>query len=453
MFQKIIYHESEKKLIVKILFFINLIFIFFYAFRTSQYLGSFIDELVSLTSNYNFFTKLNFDASNLDPVFDGNFKANLSSGPLSAVGSVIGWGISKNLIIARMSNIVWMYLLLISFCIYTSKKFNIEKYIFLTYSSLALVIHPWWYGTLYSLGEAISTSVLFFGFIIFQKNRNVGLLLISSSIIFGKYINVLSFSFFYLYVMIKEKNIKNILNDSIFFLIPITFWLSLISFKHNGGILLWISEFYEYQFLNNQSIGFNTSNSFNIDSIVTKFNNSEVANWNMSDFLRVLIVPGLIIGILIFKDLFKDENIRKTINPIIFSTIPIYLWFWLSSPTKWIRYSQNFVLLGLLTIIFCISYRRDLSIYEFIYSSIIFSTFLSSNLLFITFYLVGILIYIFLYKKLNSQVINLFILFFLSISLINSSYEITKKETRNFDVSECQVELNSKNCFDNYMNN
>ena len=453
MFQKIIYHDHEKQFMSKVLLFLNLFFIFFYVYRTSQYLGSFVDELVSLTSNYNFFTKLNFDASFLGDVFLGNYKASLSSGPLSAVGSVIGWGVSKNLLVARVSNFIWLYLLLILFWIYTSKKYDIEKYTFLIYCSLALVIHPWWYGTLYSLGEVISTCVLFFGFIIFQKNRNLGLLLISSSIIFGKYINVLSFSFFYIYVMIREKNIKNVLNDTIIFLVPLTFWFSLIGLKHDGGILLWIKEFYEFQFLNNQSIGLNTSDGFKFESIVTRLNNSEVVNWNVSDFLRVLVVPGLLIAMLFFKKLFKNEILRNTINPIIFSTIPIYLWFWLSSPTKWIRYSQNFLLLGLLTIIFCISYKRNLTVFEVIFSSVVFSVFLSSDMLFIAFYILGILIFIIFFKKLSSKNVNLFILIFLLISLVNSSYEVTEKEKRIFDLDKCKIELNSKDCFNSYMEN
>lgn len=453
MFKKIIYHADEKQLTSKILLIVNLFFIFIYVYRTSQYLGSFIDEVVSLTSNYNFFTKLNYDASNLVDDFLGNYAANLSSGPLSAVGSVIGWGVSKNLLFARLSNFIWLYSLLILFWIYTSKNYDIEKFTFLVYCSLALVIHPWWYGTLYSLGEAISTCVLFFGFLIFQKNRNLALLLISSSIILGKYINVLSFSFFYIYVIIREKSIKNILNDAIIFLIPITFWFSLIGLKHNGGILLWIKEAYEFQFLNNQSIGLNTSEGFNFESIVTRFNNSEVVNWNVSDFLRVLVIPGLLIGLLFFKNLFKNKILRATINPIIFSTIPIYLWFWLSSTTKWIRYSQNFLLLGLLTIIFCISYKRNLTVFEVIYSSIVFSVFLSSNVLFITFYILSILIFIIFFKKLNTKNVNLFILIFLLISLVNSTYEIIEKEKRIFNMEKCKIELNSKDCFESYMDN
>ena len=205
--------------------------------------------------------------------------------------------------------------------------------------------------------------------------------------------------------------------------------------------------------MNNQSIGLNTSDGFKFESIVTRLNNSEVVNWNVSDFLRVLVVPGLLIAMLFFKNIFKNKILRNTINPIIFSTIPIYLWFWLSSPTKWIRYSQNFLLLGLLTIIFCISYKRNLTVFEVIFSSVVFSVFLSSDMLFIAFYILGILIFIIFFKKLSSKNVNLFILIFLLISLVNSSYEVTEKEKRIFDLDKCKIELNSKDCFNSYMEN
>ena len=90
------------------LFFLIIIISYLLIYRTAIYLGAFVDEIVTLTSSYNFFTSLNFDASNLDPVFDGNYKPNLSTGPFSSLGSALGWIISKNLIISRISNFIWI---------------------------------------------------------------------------------------------------------------------------------------------------------------------------------------------------------------------------------------------------------------------------------------------------------------------------------------------------------
>ena len=79
----------------------------FYVFETSKFLGSFYDEIVSLMSNYSFFTGLDFDASYAKDI-SGNYSAKLSSGPISAVGSVLGWIMSKSLLISRISNFLWL---------------------------------------------------------------------------------------------------------------------------------------------------------------------------------------------------------------------------------------------------------------------------------------------------------------------------------------------------------
>ena len=105
-------------------------------YRTAIYLGAFVDEIITLTSSYNFFTSLNFDASNLDPVFDGNYKPNLSTGPFSSLGSALGWIISKNLIISRISNFIWVNLFLLLCVLYLSKIFHLDKNIFLFYPLL-----------------------------------------------------------------------------------------------------------------------------------------------------------------------------------------------------------------------------------------------------------------------------------------------------------------------------
>ena len=82
-------------------YFILVILGSFIVFRTATFLGPFVDEIVSLTTSYSFFTSLNFDASNLDPVFEGNFKGSLSTGPFSALGSAVGWFVSKDLFVSK----------------------------------------------------------------------------------------------------------------------------------------------------------------------------------------------------------------------------------------------------------------------------------------------------------------------------------------------------------------
>lgn len=421
----------------------------FYVFETSKFLGSFYDEIVSLMSNYSFFTGLDFDASYAKDI-SGNYSAKLSSGPISAVGSVLGWIMSKSLLISRISNFLWLCTILAILIMYTLKKFLLQKYTFIIYSFLTIIIHPWWYGTLYSLGEAISTTILFFGFILFSTNRKASLLLLATAIIFGKYINVLCFIFFYLFIIYKEKKINNFPKDAIFFTLPFIVWFVLVALNHENGLNGWLQDFYKYYISTNQSIEIKSSLNFTLQSLNEKIVFSELQKWNMADFLRVLVMPAMVIFLLFFKKMFLDQKLREVIEPVIFSMLPIYLWFWLSSPTKWIRYSQSFVLLGLLTIGFIMAYKRSLNLNEFLYIFVMFSFFLTSNLLFIIYYFFLVVLF-FSKRKVTTKLINIYIISFLILSLFNSLYEISLKEEEYPDMNNCIVELNSKSCYESYI--
>ena len=69
--------------------------------RTKAVRLKFIDEYISLTSNVNFFTSLNFYAGDF---IGGNYSVSLTSGPLSSIGAVMGWNITNKLAIARIAN-------------------------------------------------------------------------------------------------------------------------------------------------------------------------------------------------------------------------------------------------------------------------------------------------------------------------------------------------------------
>ena len=77
------------------------LFLFDYIRTKSVRLPPFIDEYISITANLNFFKNLSFIYYKF---LGGNYNVNLTSGPISAVGSVIAWNITDKLIISRISN-------------------------------------------------------------------------------------------------------------------------------------------------------------------------------------------------------------------------------------------------------------------------------------------------------------------------------------------------------------
>jgi hypothetical protein len=232
--------------------------------------------------------------------------------------------------------------------------------------------------------------------------------------------------------------------------VPFIIWFILVAVHHESGLFGWLQDFYKYYISTNQSIEIKSSLNFSIQSLNEKIAFSELQKWNMADFLRVLIMPAMVIFLLFFKNMFVEGKLREVIEPVIFSMLPIYVWFWLSSPTKWIRYSQSFVLLGLLVVGFIMANKRSLKLNEFLYVFVMFSFFLSSNLIFFIFYVFILILFLFR-KQINTQLINIYIISFLILSLVNSSYEISLKEKEYPDMNDCVVELNSRSCYTSYI--
>tara|TARA_X000000950_G_scaffold289076_1_gene409574 strand:- start:761 stop:2089 length:1329 start_codon:yes stop_codon:yes gene_type:complete len=425
-----------------------LILLFVFEYLVSQTLKSFGDEYISLAANFGFFTQLNFDAG-----FDngGSYGVELTSGPISALGGVIGWILTKNLLIARFTNFLWVFLLQIVL-IYIVKKYyeiNLRNYILLT--SLLFVIIPWQFGTLYMLGEVPSTIIFFYSLLLFPKNRNLSIILFSISIIYGKLILVIMFLVFYISYVLINQQFRNIPLDIFYFSIPLFLWLFFVFlFYEKGNVFEYIQNLFEFNVLNNRSVGIKDSSLSFIDYI-NSFRNSEVINWNIADILRILFSPLLFNVILLTNKNKISNELSGLFIPILFSTTVHYLWFWLMSPTKWIRYSQHFVMIGIMLILFLLStegIRFNEKINSF-WIVIYLSLFLNSSYLII---LTVVFALYYMYK--NSNLANDFIVNLITVSLIlnliNGIYEAQDKTKYKFEFYHCVEQLDTKLCWEEY---
>tara|TARA_A100001035_G_scaffold52023_2_gene37931 strand:+ start:537 stop:1865 length:1329 start_codon:yes stop_codon:yes gene_type:complete len=427
-----------------------LILLFVFEYLVSQTLKSFGDEYISLASNYGFFTQLNFDAG-----FDngGSYGVELTSGPISALGGVVGWILTKNLLIARFFNFLWVFLLQIVL-IYIVKKYyeiNLKNYLLL--SSLLFVIIPWQFGTLYMLGEVPSTIIFFYSILLFPKNRNFSIILFSISIIYGKLILAIMFLVFYISYVLINQQFRNIHLDIFYFSIPLFLWLFFVFlFYEKGNIFEYVQNLFEFNVLNNRSVGIKDSPLSFIDYI-NSFRSSEVVNWNIADILRILISPLLFNVILLTSKNKVSNELSRLFIPVLFSTTVHYLWFWLMSPTKWIRYSQHFVMVGIMLILFLLS-TEGIKLNEKINSFgivIYLSLFLNSSLLII---LTIFFALYYLYKNSNLSndlIVNLITISFI-LNLINGIYETQNKTIYKFEFNYCEEQLDTKLCWEEYKN-
>ena len=169
-------------------------FIFDYIRTKSVRIDSFIDEYVVLASNVNFFKNFDFNAGDF---VGGSYSVLLTSGPISAIGSVISWNITNNFILGRISNFYFLILLHVLFSIAVFKKHKLDFKLILGFNGLILLSIPWWQGALYSLGEIASMIIFTNSVFLFHKLRKLSMFLFSVSIFYGKLLTLLPFLGFY----------------------------------------------------------------------------------------------------------------------------------------------------------------------------------------------------------------------------------------------------------------
>ena len=442
------YSNVISKNIYKIFFTILLIiqnfFLFHYVQAKASKIPRFIDEYISLASNFNFFTTLDFNAGDF---IGGSYSVFLTSGPISAVGGVIGWSITNNLIAARLSNFYWLLLLQAALLVVISKSKNKDLFFLAIGSNLFIVLVPWWQGSLYMIGEFASVIVFTNALFLFSKRRYISILLFGIAIFWGKLLTLLPFAIFYILSFINKPDFKNIYKDAIAFLTPLALWHLLVDkYSLEDSFVTYLYSLLDLV-LGHQSSGI-VSPSF-----VSSFSSSEVQNWNNYDLTRILFAP-VVAFYLIFS---TREKLRLSFGnlalPISGSILSIYLWFWILSPTKWMRYSQHFTIVILLVIFYLIGFNILTSKVQYFACLNLIALFIENNKNFIFLYLLVSIFLIFLQNKLNYKKISKAFLAFmivLDISLVyfdNTSFVDFK--ITNID---CQINLISEDCLNFYEN-
>lgn len=415
------------KINTKYLFILQLIVIGLLINNMSLSLRAFIDEIVSLSSNINFWNNgFDFRTGNLNG-YD-SYSPKLTAGPISALGSSLIWNITQALPSIRIFNFVYVYLVQVVFCIFISKKHNVNFLTLLIICGFVMTSIPWWYGTLYSLGEMISSILFFNSLILFNSFRRSTLILMSISIFFGKFIFIICFLGFYISVLLKEKITLNIFKDAFYFLIPLSIWLLLVYVNYEQSLSSYFSEFFFVFFQQPELTG---TFNFSPGSIIKNLQSSEVSTWNISVILRVFLSPILISFLLIKKNVFGNNlDIH-----LLFSIGFIYIYFWLLNPKKSVIYSQNFTYVTLmLGFIVAFSLINSSNKVNKLISLLIISTFMSSNIIFFLFIIFILFITM---KEINLNSVKTILIIFLLVSQFNAFIESQENEKNTYIIFEC----------------
>ena len=411
----------------------SLLVIFIHILDFIPKINNFEDELIALTSHIFFLTELEFKAPFL--VEEMIFTPALTTGFNSSVGGAFGWLIFKDFYFSRLFNFIWLVLeiYLLNFYLYKNKIINVK---FLYYSILGLFCIPLWYNLLYGLGEILSSIIFFNSLLLYEKNKKLSMFLMSISIFFGKFIILLSFLVF-IGINIKKQNVKSIL----YFAIPPTIWLFIIYIKTGlSGLVNYLNEFVIFLFGHGLSKSDSSSNFY--QEVKNNIAISEIADWSYVTIIRTSIVPLAFSLFLLSKFLLKKNS--KTDLSISIIIIINYLYFYLFSYQKYLRYSQIFLVITIFYLLYLLSNEEKLSNFEK-FTFILFLSFYASTELLVFF----LIIYSILSYKKKSIFILLFT--FLLLNIVNLHYESMDYVSSNLNIYECKNNISSIECISNYL--
>ena len=421
------------------LFFIQHYFLFDYVRSKSAQIPNFIDEYISLSSNVGFFKNFDFNAGDF---IGGSYSIYLTSGPISAIGGVIGWNITSNLVVARISNFYWILFLqlLLSFVIIKVYKSDFKFLLFM--NGFLLILVPWWQGSLYMIGEFASVFIFTNAMFLFSKYKYLSMFLFSISIFYGKLLTLLPFTFFYLILKTQNRKFKDTIYEVSIFSIPLFSWLLLVSIKYkNGNIFNYLTDLMSLV-LGHQSVGIE-------ETSIT----SEVVNWNNFETTRILFVPLLFIYI-VTKNRKKIDKIFGDIAlPIVGSVMAPYLWFWLLSPTKWMRYSQHFTIILIISLIYFMSFNIQFTKIDFFMLCASLAIYIDNEKNMILILLVIIFYILFLQQKYRyKSLVKVLIVLFIFLDISFPYFQKNSFGDLNNVINSCREQLVSSQCLEDYEN-
>ena len=433
--------RSSKKIIYFILpaLLIQNYFLFDYVRTKAARITPFIDEYISLASNLSFFNNLDFNAGSF---IGGSYSVFLTSGPISAIGGVIGWNLTSKLAVARISNFYWLLFLQLLLSLIIAKTYKSEFKFLIFMNGFLLILVPWWQGSLYMIGEFASVIIFVNAIYLFNTHRNLAMLLFSFSIFFGKLLTLLPFFIFFIVITLLQFKIENIFRDFLFFSIPLSLWLTLVSFQYeNGNTINYIQDLFSL-ILGHQSVGFESTETI-----------SEIVMWNNYDFVRILIVPLLFIYIVINNKKQLDDKFGKISLAIALSTAGSYLWFWILSPTKWIRYSQHFTIVLIISLIYMITFKIISSDIDLFLVFLSLGLFIDNSKILLLMFILFSFYFIFLQNKFeNYSILKVLIVLLIFIDI---TIPYLQKDTfANLDniIESCEKEIVSSKCLEDYKN-
>ena len=152
--------------------------------------------------------------------------------------------------------------------------------------------------------------------------------------------------------------------------------------------------------LNHQSSGAKSESSDFILNYIETISTTEFGGWSDIEKFRLIVIPLFFVFLIIRNKENIDILFGKITTPLIFSLTFIYLWFWLLNNTKWIRHTNHFTVLIIVSLLYFINFEIFKSNLDFLFSVSLLGVFVQNNRYLIV---VVILLSVFVLVKYNQK--------------------------------------------------
>ena len=263
----------EKKIIIKFAALTQAFLILLIAYKTSFSLRPFIDEIVSLSSSNNFFKSLIFQGPPSTP-YGSAYSPNLTTGPIASVDQILDYFFFDSIYKLRFLNFCYLYILQIAFSLILSKKYKLSFFHLTMFSSFVIVSVPWWYSSLYSLGDLICTYIFINSVFLYNFYPKSSVFVMSLTIFYGRILLLIPFLGFYLFILVKKRKLD--LKEILAFSIPPFLWIWLIlNFSTYTNLFEYFKDYYQIVYSTNPSI-----NKVGGLGFIYALKNSDIVFWN-----------------------------------------------------------------------------------------------------------------------------------------------------------------------------
>ena len=137
--------------------------------------------------------------------------------------------------------------------------------------------------------------------------------------------------------------------------------------------------------------------------------------------------------------------------PLAGSTISSYLWFWILSPTKWMRYSQHFTIVIIISLVYFLSFKVIDSKFDLFLLSSSLAIFIENSKYLIFIFVFFSICFLFFHTKFaKNEIIKVLLILFIFVDIAVPYFEKDTFGNMHHIIRPCQENLVSPECLESY---